>query len=121
MVRWVIAGLFVLHGLVHLLGFVVPWKLATVAGFPYRTDVLTGVDVGTTGARALGLLWLVAGLGFVTGGLVLALGAPWWWAVVFGSGLLSLALAVLWWQQAYAGLVLDAAALVGVATYALVV
>ncbi|REH34807.1 hypothetical protein BCF44_11983 [Kutzneria buriramensis] len=31
MVRRVIAVLFVLHGLVHLLGFVVPWKHATVA------------------------------------------------------------------------------------------
>ncbi len=38
MVRWVVAALFVLHGLVHLLGFVVPWQLATVAGFPYRTE-----------------------------------------------------------------------------------
>jgi hypothetical protein len=34
MVRWVIAALFVAHGVVHLLGFVVPWKLATVTGLP---------------------------------------------------------------------------------------
>jgi hypothetical protein len=119
MVRWVIAALFVAHGLVHLLGFVVPWRLAAVTGFPYRSDVLTGVDIGATGARVLGVLWLLAGLGFVAGGLALGLGAPWWWAVVLGSGLLSLALAVLWWQQAYAGLVIDIAALIGVAVYAL--
>jgi hypothetical protein len=90
-----------------------------VAGFPYRIDVLSGVDVGAGGARFVGVLWLLAGLGVITGGLALALAAAWWWAVVFGSGLLSLVLAALWWREAYAGLVIDIAALIGVATYVL--
>ncbi|EWM10231.1 hypothetical protein [Kutzneria sp. 744] len=119
MVRWLIAVLLVLHGLVHLLGFVVPWKLATVTGFPHRTDVLSGVDVGETGARLIGVLWLIAGLGFMAGGATLALGATWWWVVVLCAGVLSLALAALWWQQAYAGLVIDVVAVIGVAAYAL--
>jgi len=63
---------------------------------------------------------LLAGLGFITGGFALALGAPWWWVVVLCSGALSLVLAVLWWQQAYAGVVIDVVALVGVAAYAIV-
>jgi len=121
MARWVIAVLFVLHGLVHLLGFVVPWKLATVSGFPYRTDILSGMDVGAAGARLIGLLWLLAGLGFVAGGVALAFGASFWWAIVLCAGVLSLALATLWWQQAYAGLVIDIVALVSVAAYAIAV
>ncbi|MGO9584383.1 MAG: hypothetical protein ACLP36_16460, partial [Acidimicrobiales bacterium] len=65
MARKAVAVLLVVHGLVHLLGFVVPWRLASFAGFPHRTDVLSGADVGTTGARILGVFWLVACLGFV--------------------------------------------------------
>jgi hypothetical protein len=65
-------------------------------------------------------LWLLAGVGFIAGGLALALGAPWWWAMVLGAGVLSLALVALWWQQAYAGLVIDIAVIVGVAAAALV-
>ena len=30
-------------------------KIATLVGFPYRTDVLSDVEIGTAGVRALGL------------------------------------------------------------------
>ena len=59
--RLAAAALLVLHGLVHLIGFVVPWRLAdlTSGGFAYTTTVLAGrLDLGTTGARIVGLLWV---------------------------------------------------------------
>jgi hypothetical protein len=37
--RVALAGAIAAHGLIHLIGFVVPWQLAAVAGFPYRTTL----------------------------------------------------------------------------------
>ena len=47
MIRLVGAALVALHGLIHLIGFVVPWRIATVDGFPYRVTTLGGLaDLG---------------------------------------------------------------------------
>jgi hypothetical protein len=43
------------HGLIHLIGFVVPWGIAVVEGFPYRTTALGGaLALGEAGARIVG-------------------------------------------------------------------
>jgi len=49
--KWrVITGVVLMaHGLIHLIRFVVPRKIATLEGFPYRTDVLSDVEIGTMG------------------------------------------------------------------------
>jgi hypothetical protein len=54
------------HGLIHLIGFVVPWGIAQVDGFPYRTAALGGaIALGDAGARLLGVAWLLLAIGFV--------------------------------------------------------
>ena len=59
MLRIVVAVFLILHGLVHLIGFVVPWKLIKTDEFPYSTTVLAGrVDLGDRGVRLYGLLLL---------------------------------------------------------------
>jgi hypothetical protein len=80
------AAVLAVHGLIHLIGFVVPWGIATIDGFPYRTSALGGaLLLGETGARVVGIAWLAIGAGFV----VAALGA--WrragWAMPLASGL----------------------------------
>lgn len=66
MTRIVLAAAIAAHGLIHLIGFVVPWQLAAVAGFPYRTTVLDGTaDLGEVGVRLVGMLWLAGAIGFV--------------------------------------------------------
>ncbi len=58
------------HGAIHVIGFVVPWQLASVDGFPYRTTVLAGlIDVGPVGIRAIGAAWLLIAAGFVLAGV----------------------------------------------------
>jgi hypothetical protein len=72
--RYVIAGLLLVHGFAHLVGFVVPWKLAKLEEMPYKTSLLGGRwDVGDAGIRAVGLLWLFVGMGLFTLGGTLAL------------------------------------------------
>lgn len=69
MLPLIIGIFFILHGLVHLLWFVVPWRITTVDGLPYSTRVLgQRFDVGDTGIRMVGLLWLAATLGWVIAG-----------------------------------------------------
>ena len=53
--RFALAALLIAHGVAHLVGFLVPWKLLSTAEVPYRTTVLGGlIEVGDAGARALG-------------------------------------------------------------------
>jgi hypothetical protein len=53
------------------------WQIATLAELPYNTTILAGrIDIGDAGIRAMGLLWLFAGLGLrVVGGLIIAYGS----------------------------------------------
>jgi hypothetical protein len=58
--RAALSVLLLVHGVAHLPGFAVAWRLMSSAELPYRTTIFMGrVDVGDTGARALGAVWLV--------------------------------------------------------------
>jgi hypothetical protein len=52
------------HGVAHLVGFVVPWRIVVSPEVPYRTTLL-GINVGPGGVRAVGLVWLVVAVLFV--------------------------------------------------------
>ena len=90
--RIALALLFIVHGIAHLPGFLVPWRLAAPADMPYTTTVLGGaVDLGPVGIRAMSTLWLLAAL------------AP----LALGVTLFSLVLSILGWPQARIGLALN--------------
>jgi hypothetical protein len=64
--RIALAVLMLLHGIAHLPGFMASWRLAELKEMPYHTTVLAGrVEVGDTGIRFIGVLWLAAALAFV--------------------------------------------------------
>ena len=76
--RYLIAPLVGLHGLPHLVGFAVPFQLILSLNTPYKTTVLNGlIDVGHTGARVVGILWLLTALACVVAGSALWEGAAW--------------------------------------------
>lgn len=106
-----VAGVFLaLHGLVHLMGFVVAWKLGTIEGLPYTTTLLNGSwDVGPTGLQVLGLVWLVAALGFVAVGFGIIVRQAWWSSAIFVVAFLSLVITALQWPEAQFGLYIDLA------------
>jgi hypothetical protein len=98
--------------LVHLLWFVVPWRITTVDGLPYSTKVLMHrIDVGRAGIRFVGLLWLAATVLWVAAGLALIFAAPWWQALAAAAALYSAALCVLGLSDAKYGLAIDLAIL----------
>jgi hypothetical protein len=106
--RIVLAILFIVHGIAHLPGFVVPWRLATLSEMPYKTTMLGGAfAVGSFGIRLVGILWLLAGLGFAIAGVATFRNSPAWPTIALVATLFSLALTVLGWPEARIGLALN--------------
>ena len=109
--RFILAALLIGHGVAHIVGFVVPWKLMQMPEMPYRTTILGGMmDVGDAGIRLMGVLWLLIGLAFavVAGGVVAG------WSLrtaVFALLALSSAFCVIGWPEARIGLIVNGALL----------
>ena len=100
-----IAAIFlILHGLIHLIGFLVPWGIMKIDSFKYTTTILAGkVDLGPTGIRIVGLLWVVGAIGFVIAGIGLWLVTPWWFTCLVGVTLYSLMLCIMGWPDSQYG------------------
>ena len=112
-IHTIVAIIFIIHGLVHLIGFAVPWRLAEVEGFAYKTTLLFGnLDVGDTGIRAVGLFWLLAAIGFVVAGVALFTLQPWWQVITLGVTLFSLLLCILGLPESKFGVLINLAILV---------
>jgi hypothetical protein len=103
-----LAALAVIHGLIHLMGFVAYWPLATISDLPYKTSLLNGLlEVGVLGMRLFGLLWLLAALGWVVAGVWLIFQRPAWAPLMLGAALLSLVICILDWGVAFRGALID--------------
>ncbi len=121
MIRIVAAVVAAGHGLIHLIGFVVPWGLAQVDGFPYRTTALGGaIALGDAGARVVGIAWLVCAVGFVVAGLGIWRRASWAIPLTAILAAVSIVLCALGLPEAGAGIVVNAAILAVAAWVALV-
>lgn len=67
-----------LHGLVHIIGFTVPWGLGGPKGVEYSTRILNhSIEVGDTAVKLLGFVWLAAAVAFVVVAVLLWRGHPW--------------------------------------------
>lgn len=106
--HFAIAALFIIHGVAHLVGFVVPWRIATLEETPYKTTVLNGkVDVGDAGIRAIGVLWLITAAAFLVCGVAVAIQTEWWHWVAIGATLISFDLTILGWPESRIGVVIN--------------
>ena len=106
--RIALSLLFIVHGMAHLPGFLVPWRLAAPAGMPYTTRVLGGTaDLGPVGIRMVSILWLFAAVAFVVAGAATFLGDAAWRTLAIAATLASLALTILGWPLSRIGLTLD--------------
>jgi hypothetical protein len=105
----VIAALIlVLHGAIHLMGTAVYLKLGQIQGLAYKTTVLDGrVDLGESGIRVFGVLWMVAAIAFGVAALALVLGWETWRPILLAATLVSLLVAALDWEVAFTGAIVD--------------
>ena len=111
---YVLIFFLLLHGLVHLMGFVAYWPLSDVSALPYKTTLLGGRwEVGVGGMRLFSLLWLLAALIFAGAAIGFLLGQPWAWPLLWAAALLSLGICLLDYDQAWRGAVLSGLILLG--------
>jgi hypothetical protein len=116
MIRRIAAILLALHGVIHLIGFVTPWRIATLEGFAYRTTVFNGaLDVGDAGARVIGLVWLGLTFGFVAAGYGIWRRTRWAVGLTVVLAVVSLVVCLLGIPEAGAGVAIDVVILAAVA------
>jgi hypothetical protein len=114
--RLLVAAVLAAHGLIHLIGFLVPWRIAQVEGFAYRTTALGGsVELGATGAQVVGVAWLAIAVGFVVAAVGVRRRSAWALWLTAALGTASLVVCVLGLPETVAGIVVNVAILAAVA------
>lgn len=91
--RFVLAGLLLVHGLIHLLGFARGYGLAPVAAL--KQDI----------SRTMGAVWLLAAVLLVLAAVLVAADSSAWWGPALVGVLLSQGLVVSAWSDAKFGTV----------------
>ncbi len=111
--RILLGILMAIHGIAHVAGFVVPWKLAPPESGSYTTTILAGrIDLGSAGVRMLGLVWLGLAIGFLIAAIGSLFGFSWWMRAASLLAIVSLVLSALGWPDAKIGVPVNAAILV---------
>ena len=110
--RIVLSVLLLLHGIAHLPGFLASWRLMEVENVPYGTSIVGGaVDVGDSGIRIVGVLWLLVALACVVAGIAGLRGTSGWPTLALSAVTFSVLLCIIGWPAARIGLVVDVALL----------
>jgi len=87
--RWPLAAVMVVHGLIHAMGVAVLFELGEPGDLTYADSVL---EPGSAPALAAGTAWALAGLAFLVAGALLVARAPAWWPVAVAAAIVSLPL-----------------------------
>lgn len=104
--RIALAVFLALHGFAHFVGFAGSFGLAE--SIPYRTTVLGGtVDLGDTGIRAFGVLWLLAAGAFLVASAAAMTNQEWWLKALLVAATGSLVLSLMTLPEARIGVLLN--------------
>jgi hypothetical protein len=110
--RFIIGLVLIAYGLAHAVGFVTKWRIDPAKNAPYNTTILNGIiDLGDIGMRAMGILWLVAGLVFVAAGFGVMGASSWGGFVTLDAAMFSLILSVIGWPDYRIGVFINVAIL----------
>jgi hypothetical protein len=110
--RIALSILLLLHGIAHLPGFLVSWRLMKAETVPYGTTIVGGaLDVGDGGIRFVGVLWLLVAAACVVAGVAGLRGTTGWPTLALSAVTFSFLLCIIGWPAARLGLALDAALL----------
>jgi len=110
MVRFIFTFLLLIHGLIHLLGFVKEFGLTQVSQLSGKT--LIPLSGGS--AKAMGVLWLFTALLFLVSAFTFLLKKDGWWMVASIALLLSQVLIIFYWPDAKIGTIANLIVLVGI-------
>lgn len=115
--RRVFAAALAVHGAIHLIGVVVAWEIAEFDDFPYSTEVIGGLDIGTDGMRILGALWLAATVALLVSSVGVLRAARWARGAILGAAAFSSLLCLIQVDTAWRGLAVDIVLMLGVTAW----
>jgi hypothetical protein len=108
MLRRFAATVLALHGLIHLIGFVVPWRIADIESIAYRTTTFAGaIELGDLGSRLVGVAWLVLIAVFIVAAYGVWNARPWAWAITVAAAAVSLGLCLAGMPDTIYGIVVN--------------
>lgn len=103
--RYAFALLLGLHGIAHLVGFLVPWGLVESENDGTRTTLMEGtIEVSATSIRMVAILWIPLALAFLAAATGLVAGAAWWYSATVFTAAASLVFCVIHLPEARIGL-----------------
>lgn len=99
-----IAIFLFIHGFAHLIGFVVPWKIAQLEEMPYKTTLFNGsLNIGDLGIKIIGVFWLLVAIAFFLSVYLIISQNPLWFFFTFFVSLNSIILCILGWPDSKIG------------------
>jgi hypothetical protein len=91
LLRFLAGVFFILHGIVFPILGASYFKLYTIPGFPDGTYVFWHrFDVGETGIRIVGVIWMLSGVLWVLSGIGLLFLTNWWVGFTIATALVTL-------------------------------
>lgn len=93
--RNLIIILLLIHGLIHLMGFIKSIKPEKITGL--KSEI----------SKQVGLFWLLSSILFLSTIYFLLTGNPLWWAACGGATIISQIVIILSWQDAKFGTILN--------------
>lgn len=99
MLKTAFIALLLIHGIIHIIGFLAAFNLAQFNQFSGKTIFA----LTNTGVRFLGFMWLLVLLLFMVTSAGYIFNKQWWWAPGLVAIVLSQALIITYWKDARAG------------------
>jgi hypothetical protein len=106
------AAFFAFHGIVHVIGFTVPWKLGGPRTIEYSTSLFNrSLEVGDAGVKLVGLMWLATAFAFLAVAVLLWRRHAWALRLTIALLVVSLGLCIAGLPDSIWGLAIDVALL----------
>jgi hypothetical protein len=102
MIKIIFTSIIIIHGLIHLMGFVKAFQLAEINQLTQAIH------------KPVGLLWLITALLFIIMAAIFLLKKDWWWMMAVPALALSQLLVIMYWQDAKYGTIANVIILVGI-------
>ena len=105
MVLVLAAAVLAVHGLLHLVGFAVPWRLSGIEPISARRALGGHIQLNVRTARVIGVFWLGAAISFLVAAGGLLLGLPWAAELIIAAAVVSLALCIIGLPEMFLGVI----------------
>lgn len=103
MLRILFSLLILVHGIIHLLGFVKEFRIKEVS----QLNGKTLFPITDASSKIFGLIWLASSVLLIFSSILFLFKKDWWWAPALGAFLISQLLIIIYWQDAKYGTIIN--------------